>query len=255
MSGTDEYIYGINAIMEVLSGHPGEVRELLLARDRRDPRLKTLLELADKAGIKVHPRPNEVLTRLAGNEHHQGLVGVVKGFAYQPLSELQEQLREKQAQGVVPLVLALDSIQDPGNLGALIRSAHVLGAHAVIIPQDRAVGVTPAVRKASAGALAHVAVVQVVNLARTLEQLFEDSGLWVLGLDQDAPGPLSKLDLTVPLALVVGGEGKGMRPLTRKHCQLMGRIPQTSSPGRVDSLNASVAGAIALYEIARQRGL
>lgn len=255
MSGSDEYIYGINAISEMLGSHPADVREILLARDRRDPRIKQLLELADKAGIKVHPRPTEVLTRLAGNEHHQGLVAVVRGFSYAELSDLQRILSEKQENGQVPLVLVLDSIQDPGNLGGLIRSAHVLGAHGVIIPQDRAAGVTPAVRKASAGALAHMPIVQVVNLARTLEKLFEDSGLWVLGLDQEAPKMLSGLDLTVPLALVVGSEGKGMRPLTRKHCQMLGKIPQISHAGGVDSLNASVAGAIALYEIARQRGL
>lgn len=250
MSAQDEYIYGINSVQETLTAHPTDVKELLLARDRRDPRIKPILELAEQHRVKVHVRPTEVLSKLAENDHHQGLVAVVKGFQYLEFDALLERVSKTE----LPLVVLLDGIQDPHNLGALIRSAHVLGAHAVVIPQDRAVGVTPAVRKISSGALAHMPVVQVVNLARAMEQLFEKNGLWILGLDQDATEPLAKLDLKVPLGLVIGGEGKGMRPLTKKHCQLLGRIPQAKSSG-VDSLNASVAGAIALYEIARQRGL
>jgi 23S rRNA (guanosine2251-2'-O)-methyltransferase len=249
MAEPQEYIYGINPIQEMLSAHPDEVLELLLARDRRDPRVKGLLDLAAERGVKVHPRPTEVLSKLAGNDHHQGLVAVVRGFRYTDLETVIDQLKNDPA----PMVVLLDGVQDPGNLGALVRSAHVLGATAVIIPKDRAAGVTPAARKASAGAAAHLPIVQVVNLARTMEQLFEDHGLWMVGLDHDAPTELAELDLTVPLGLILGGEGQGLRPLTKKRCQLMGRIPAFSSAGGVDSLNVSAAGAVAMYEVTRQR--
>lgn len=249
MSSAEEYIYGINAVQEALTSHPQEVKELLLARDRRDPRLQKVLGLAEQAGIKVHPRPTDVLSKLAGNDHHQGLVAVVKGFRYASMADLEARLEGKEN----PLVLLLDNLQDPQNLGALIRSALVMGAEGVIIPQDRAAGVTPAARKASAGATAHLPIVQVVNLARTMQELFEQRGLWMVGLDQGAPSSLEKLDLKRPLGLVVGGEGKGMRPLIRKHCQLLGSIPQAATRGGVDSLNAGVAGAIALYEVMRQQ--
>ncbi|MFM7204504.1 MAG: 23S rRNA (guanosine(2251)-2'-O)-methyltransferase RlmB [Myxococcota bacterium] len=249
MSSAEEYIYGINSVQEALTSHPHEVKELLLARDRRDPRVQKVLVLAEQAGLKVHPRPTEVLSKLAGNDHHQGLVAVVKGFRYASMEELVARLEGKEN----PLVVLLDNLQDPQNLGALIRSALVMGAEGVIIPQDRAAGVTPAARKASAGAIAHIPVVQVVNLARTMETLFKEQGLWMVGLDQTAPSSLEKLDLKRPLGLVVGGEEKGMRPLIRKHCQLLGSIPQADARGGVDSLNAGVAGAIALYEVMRQR--
>ena len=249
MSTLEEYVYGINTVQEMLSAHPEEVLELLLARDRRDPRLKRLLDMADTRGIKVHPRPTEVLSRLAGNDHHQGLVAVVRGFKYTTFEELVAQLSGVER----PLVVLLDGVQDPQNLGALIRSAHILGAQGVIIPQDRAAGVTPTARKSSAGAVVHVPVVQVVNLARTMDALFEKHGLWMVGLDQDAPSDLSALDLTVPVGLVIGGEGRGLRPLTQKRCQLMGRIPSLAAAGGVDSLNASAAGAVAMYEVLRQR--
>lgn len=245
----DEYVYGINTVLELVSHYPGEVRELLLARDKRDPRLAGLLEQAEAAGIVIHSRPSTVLSKLAGNDHHQGLVAVVEGFRYTELETLQEQLKST----AQPLVVVLDGIQDPGNLGALLRSAHLMGASGVVVPKDRACGVTPAARKASAGAAMHLPVVQATNIVRAMELLFEGQGLWMLGLDQGAPQTLDQLDLTVPVGLVVGGEEKGIRPIVRKACQLKGRIPQLAQSTGVDSLNASVAGAIALYEIQRQR--
>jgi len=249
MASPEEYIYGINSVVEAISAHPEEVTEILLARDRRDPRLRRLLDRVQNHQIKVHPRPTHVLSQLAGNDHHQGVVAVVRGFQYMSLEATLQGIPEDET----PLLLLLDGIQDPGNLGALIRSAHVLGAHGVIIPKNRAAGVTPTVRKASAGAAAHLPVVQVTNLARTMVNLFKKHGMWMVGLDQMAEQSLPALDLTVPLGLVIGGEGKGLRELTQKRCQLLGKIPQMARPGEVDSLNASAAGAVALFEVARQR--
>ncbi len=248
MAEPQEFVYGINPIHELVAAYPEEVQEILIARHRKDPRIRRLLEAAESRGIPVHGRPNEALTRLAGNVHHQGLVAVVSGFRYTPLDTLVTRLEQVRT----PLVLLLDGIQDPGNLGALIRSAHVLGADAVIIPRDRAARVTPAARKASAGATEHLPVVRVTNVARTMVHLFEEVGIWWVGLDAEAGGLLHETDLDAPLGLVIGGEGKGMRQLTRKRCHFLCKIPSAGTTG-VGSLNAAAAGAIALYEVQRQR--
>ena len=151
--------------------------------------------------------------------------------------------------GSPALLLVLDGVTDPQNLGALVRSAHALGAHGVVLPKDRAAGVTPAAFKAAAGALEHCPVARVTNLSRALERM-KEQGIWTVALAAEADQELSALDLTVPTALVLGSEGAGVRPLVRKTCDHLARIPMA---GQVGSLNVAAAGAVALYEIARQR--
>jgi 23S rRNA (guanosine2251-2'-O)-methyltransferase len=153
-------------------------------------------------------------------------------------------------QGVAALLVVLDGVEDPHNLGAIIRSAHAMGAHGVVIPRDRAVGITAAVAKASAGAVERCPVARVVNVSQALEEL-KAGGVWTVALAPDAERPLCEQDLKVPTALVLGSEGEGIRPLVRRSCDLQARIPM---PGDLESLSVSAAAAIALYEVARQRG-
>jgi len=194
----------------------------------------------------VREAPREKLDRLAGTDRHQGVVAVVADYRYRELGELLEGAR---AAGAPPLVVVLDGIEDPQNLGAIIRSAHALGAHGVVIPKDRAAGITPAAAKASAGAVEHCPVARVTNLAQALERL-KEAGVWTVATDASADEPISAVDLTVPTALVIGSEGAGVRPLVRRTCDRVARIPMQ---GKVGSLNASASAAIALYEVLRQR--
>jgi 23S rRNA (guanosine2251-2'-O)-methyltransferase len=173
-------------------------------------------------------------------------VAVVADYRYR---EVEEILAAAAASKRPPLVVLLDGVEDPHNLGAIVRSAHALGAHGVVVPRDRAAGVTPSAAKASAGAVEHVPVARVTNLVRTLEEL-KEAGIWAVALVPDGDQDLAQVDMKGPTALVIGGEGQGIRPLVRKCCDHVARIPMV---GRVGSLNASAAAAITLYEAARQR--
>jgi 23S rRNA (guanosine2251-2'-O)-methyltransferase len=201
--------------------------------------------LAEEQGIPVHRRERTDLERLAGNSHHQGMVLRVAPFAY---TDFDDFLTVQQAEGAL-FLLVLDGIQDPQNLGALIRTAACAGVQGVIITRDRACGVTPVVEKASAGAVETVPVMQVTNLVQALERLKRD-GCWVYGLAGEAGKSFYETDFSGNLALVIGNEGEGIRPLVRKHCDGLLAIPQY---GGVSSLNASVAGGIVMFEAARQR--
>lgn len=177
--------------------------------------------------------------------NNQGVVAEAAPFTYAELDDVVEAARASTA----PLVLVLDVLQDPQNLGSLLRTAAAAGAQGVVIPEHRAVGVTPAVVKASAGAIERLKIAQVTNLSRAIETL-KEAGLWAMGLDADGETPYDKADLNRPLALVVGGEGKGLRHLVRQHCDGIVRLPM---PGAIESLNAAVAGSIVIYETLRQR--
>lgn len=246
----EEYVYGINAIRALISAHRESLHALLIARDKRDPRLRTLLSSAAEAGIPVHARPTAVLSKLVGNHHHQGLVAVVAGFAYSDLETLLEHGRAVDN----PLYILLDGVQDPGNLGAVIRSAFLFGAQGLIMPKDRAVGVTPAVRKAAAGGAERLPIARVSNLGQAMAFMSKNYGVWMLALDQNAPDPIYAHDLRRPLGLVVGGEAKGMRPSIKKRCEMTAHIPRMIADHSMDSLNVSVAAGIALYEVRRQGG-
>lgn len=240
-------VYGLNPVRELLRAGAEGLAELWLAEGgTRRQVFGDLARLGREAGAAVRRAPRAQLDRLAGTPRHQGVVALVADYRYREVEELLEVGR---ARGEPALLVALDGVEDPQNLGAIIRSAHALGAHGVVIPRVRAAPVTAAAAKASAGAVEHCPVARVVNLARTVESL-KAAGLWAVATAADAQTSLADLDLAGPLLLVVGGEGTGIRPLVRRGCDHEARIPMV---GRVGSLNASAAAAICLYEAARQR--
>lgn len=240
-------VYGLNPVRELLRAGADGLAELWLAEGgTRHQAFAELARLGREAGAAVRRAPRARLDRLAGTPRHQGVVAVVADYRYRQAEEL---LQAARARGEPPLLVALDGVEDPQNLGAIIRSAHALGAHGVVIPRDRAASVTAAAAKASAGAVEHCPVARVVNLARAVESL-RAAGLWAVAAAADAEISLADVDLAGPLLLVVGGEGAGIRPLVRRTCDQAARIPMA---GRVGSLNASAAAAVCLYEAARQR--
>jgi len=240
-------VYGLNPVRELLRAGGEGVAELWLAEGAERPRAFAELErLASGRGAKVRLAPRARLDRLAGVPGHQGVVAVVSDYRY---AEIEEILERAARRGEPALILLLDGIEDPQNLGAIIRSAHALGAHGVVVPRDRAAGVTPSVAKASAGAVEHCPVARVTNLARTLSEL-KTAGVWSVAAVPDGDRDLREVDLGGPTALVIGGEGLGVRDLVRRTCDYTARIPMA---GKLGSLNASVAAGIALYEAARQR--
>ena len=238
--------YGIHAVRVLLSRQPGRVRRVLLAGGRDAGRLAEVRALAQQAGVQVASVELAQLDRLAEGERHQGVVAEIVPRAGDPETQLEEAL---EAAGPVPLLLVLDGVQDPHNLGACLRSADAAGVAAVIVPRDRAAGLTPVVRKVAAGAAESVPLVAVVNLARTLREL-KERGLWLVGTDDAADRTLYEADLKGPLGLVMGSEGEGMRRLTRECCDQLVSIPMA---GAVESLNVSVATGVALFEAVRQR--
>jgi len=238
--------YGIHAVRVLLSRQPGRVRRVLVAGGRDAGRLAEVRALAQQAGVQVASVELAQLDRLAEGERHQGVVAEIVPWAGDPETQLEEAL---EAAGPVPLLLVLDGVQDPHNLGACLRSADAAGVAAVIVPRDRAAGLTPVVRKVAAGAAESVPLVAVVNLARTLREL-KERGLWLVGTDDAADKTLYEADLKGPLGLVMGSEGEGMRRLTRECCDQLVSIPMA---GAVESLNVSVATGVALFEAVRQR--
>jgi len=240
-----EIIYGIHPVLEALAVRGHSFQEIWLSRSGQSRALRETLAEVRALGIKVRYHERQRLDARVGTTGHQGIVAFLSPYSY---SDVESILAA--ALGEAPgLILVLDTIQDPQNLGDLIRTAHVCGAHGVVIPKDRAAPLTAAVHKASAGALEHVKVARVTNLKRTLE-LFKRESLWVVGLTMEGDRPVYELDLCQPTALVVGGEARGIRPAVKGSCDLLAAIPQK---GRLDSLNAATAGAMALYEAMRQR--
>ena len=242
-------VYGVNPVRELLRAGGAGVGELWLQEGgARSSAFSELERLARGASAKVRRAPRPKLDRLAGTDRHQGVVAVVADFRYVEVPDL---LAGARTTGRPPLLVVLDGVEDPHNLGAIIRSAHALGAHGIVIPKDRAVGVTPAVAKASAGAVERCKIARVTNVAQCLEAL-KEAGIWSVALAADADRPLAAMDLKGPTALVLGSEGEGLRPLVRKTCDHSARIPMT---GDVESLSVSASAAVALYEAARQRSV
>lgn len=238
-------IYGVQPIREAIRAEK-RITALYLSRTAGGA-TKQLLADARAAGIRVYDASREDLDARAGTERHQGAVAVMAGDEVE-YAEVSDILARAAEAGEPPLVLVLDGIQDPHNLGALIRSAHALGAHGVVIPKQRAAPVTAVAVKTSAGATAHLPIAQVVNVKHALEELRE-AGVWSAAAVLDGD-PLDKSRLDGPLALVIGSEDKGVRPTVVEACDMRIRIPLAHD---FDSLNASVAGGIFLYEVARQR--
>ena len=240
------FVYGLHAVNAVLDRSPERLLELWVAQPRDDARIRDLQERARNVGVRVQSASGEVLAKLVGDVVHQGAVASVRPLKGWDEHELLTALAQAAGE---PLLLVLDGVTDPHNLGACLRTADAAGAHAVLIPKDRAAAVDGVVRKVAAGAAEFTPVATVTNLARTLDVL-KERGIWVVGTDGEAPQTLYAADLKRPLALVLGAEGFGMRRLTRERCDFLVRIPMA---GHVESLNVSVAAGIALFEARRQR--
>jgi 23S rRNA (guanosine2251-2'-O)-methyltransferase len=242
----DEIIYGINPVLEALRSERHGLNKILLAEGKGGGPVRLLRQLAREKGIPIQVSPKEALDRLAGGGHHQGILGFTAASSYSTWEDLLDRVRSAQGKAIV---LVLDSIEDPQNLGSLIRTAEACGVKGVIIPKDRAAGITPAVVKASAGAVAHLPIVRVTNLASTLEELKKER-FWIVGADSHAKKSLYDLKFDMNVGLVIGSEGKGVRPLLLKKCDYTVSIPMR---GKVSSLNAAIAGAVILFEILRQQ--
>lgn len=240
-----DLLIGIHSVEAALKYDADNVVEIYVETGAHNPRVRELVDRAKELGVRLHARDREALERMTGGGRHQGVVARYRAPAALGESDLTALI---DAAGNDALLLVLDGITDPHNLGACLRSAEAAGATAVIVPKDRAAGITPTVRRASAGAADRVPFV-VANLARTLKSV-KDAGVWLVGLAGDAPEPLYRIALKGPIAIVVGSEAEGMRRLTREHCDFLARIPMR---GEVDSLNVSVATGIALFEVLRQR--
>ncbi|MBZ5583076.1 MAG: 23S rRNA (guanosine(2251)-2'-O)-methyltransferase RlmB [Acidobacteriia bacterium] len=230
---------GIHPIAEALrAGRPLE--RLLVAQGAGGPRLQEIIDLARHASIPVRFEPRGALDRLAGSAAHQGVVAM---GASRPYADLDQAAASQ-------LVVVLDGVEDPHNLGAIIRTAHAAGAGSIIIPERRSAGLTDVVAKAAAGALEHLPVARVTNINRSLEDL-KKRGFWIYGLDERGQDAYDAVDFSTPSALVFGGEGKGLHEQVRKHCDALVRIPMS---GKISSLNVSVAAGIVLFEWKRRAG-
>jgi 23S rRNA (guanosine2251-2'-O)-methyltransferase len=237
-------IYGINAVAEALRARRRAFEWVGVAKERHDLRLQRVVDECRRNGVAVRFLGRPELDRMAGNNAHQGVVAVTSAKQYNDLDDVIAAKR-----GQYSLLVVLDGIEDPHNLGAILRTADAAGADGVVIPERRAVGVTPTVTKASAGASEHLPIAKVTNIARTVEEL-KDRNLWIVGLDERGTQTYESLDYNMDCAVVLGAEGKGVHELVRKKCDFLVSIPMQ---GKVASLNVSVAAAVVLYEIVRQR--
>lgn len=239
-------VFGLHAAEKAIAQGGGHIRSVWVDGDRADVRFTRLRQALAMACIPCEETSKRHLDELSQRGNHQGIVLEIE----RPGERDEQDLYVALAAARTPaLVLVLDQVQDPHNLGACLRTADAAGVMAVVLPKDRSVGLTPTVAKVASGAAETVPMYRVTNLARCLEKL-QKTGLWVVGSSGDAPSEVYAVDLTVPLALVLGGEGKGLRRLTREKCDLLVHIPMM---GQVESLNVSVAAAVLLYETVRQR--
>ena len=243
---SESWIVGINPVEGALSNDAERVRELLVEQGQRNARVLELAERAKALKIPVNHRPREQLEKVAGEARHQGVAAL---YEAPPLAHENDLAALMERDGSDTLVLVLDGVTDPHNLGACLRSAAAARVTAVIVPKDRAVGLTPVVRRASAGGADRVPLIAVTNLARTLREL-KEAGVWITGLAGDTDTAIYGVDFRGPVALVLGGEGEGIRRLTRELCDFVAKIPM---PGAMESLNVSVATGVVLFEALRQR--
>ena len=237
-------IYGINSVTEALKSRGRAFEWVGMAKERHDIRLQRLIEDCRKLGIPVKYLQRTELDRMAGNAAHQGVVAVTSAKQYNDLEDVINSKRGKHS-----LIVVLDGVEDPHNLGAILRTADAAGANGIVIPERRAAAVTGTVTKASAGASEHLPIAKVTNISRTVEEL-KDQNIWTVGLDERAEQTYDALDYRMDCAIVLGGEGKGLHDLVKRKCDFLVSIPML---GKVPSLNVSVAAAVVLYEIVRQR--
>ncbi|MGF1644201.1 MAG: 23S rRNA (guanosine(2251)-2'-O)-methyltransferase RlmB [Thiotrichales bacterium] len=241
-----EAIFGVHAVEAALRNDSGRIEQLMLRHDPGNKRLAPIVELARERRVQVQWVDDRALERHARGGRHQGVVAIYSGIAERNESDLWTLL---DALDEAPLLLVLDGVTDPHNLGACLRTADAAGVHAVIAPRDQAVGITPVVRKVASGAAESVPFVQVTNLARTLDDI-KQRGVWLVGTSDQADKSLYDLDLRGPIGLVMGAEGAGLRRLTQERCDYVAKLPMR---GQVSSLNISVATGVCLYEALRQR--
>ena len=241
MSSNKQFVFGLHAVCALLEKQPERVQRLCVQKERRDQKMEAMLLLAKANDIPVEQIPRQELDRMTQDANHQGVLAFCEKARVYSEQDLQHLLQKLT---VPPLVLVLDGVQDPHNLGACFRSADAAGVHAIIAPKDKSVGLTPVVSKVASGATETIPFVQVTNLARALEKL-KELGIWIYGAAGEAQQTIYQTDLTGPAAIVLGAEGEGLRRLTRERCDVLIKIPMF---GTVSSLNVSVATGVMLFE-------
>jgi 23S rRNA (guanosine2251-2'-O)-methyltransferase len=241
---SEDIIIGKNPVLEALRSHR-DINKILIAEGSQRGQMHQITELAKEANAIVQYVPKKKIDQLTDG-NHQGVLAYVAAYKYAEVDDLFKAAREK---GEEPFFLILDEVEDPHNLGSIMRTADAVGAHGIIIPKRRAVGLTSTVAKASTGAIEYVPVARVTNLARTIEEL-KEQGVWIAGTDAKGSKDYRQQDFTLPLGLVIGSEGKGMGRLIREKCDFLVHLPMA---GKVTSLNASVAAALLMYEVYRSR--
>jgi 23S rRNA (guanosine2251-2'-O)-methyltransferase len=234
-------ICGVHAVYEALAAGRQPVERIHILRDARLPRLKEILDLAHERGVPVRKEERAVLEKIAGGVVHQGIIAIAGEASYAPIERILESTRA--------CIVVLDGVEDPHNLGAVIRTSEACGVSGVVVPERHSAPLSATVAKASAGAVAHLPVVRVGNVANTLDR-FKKEGIWVVGVDEEGDRLWTDFDYTVPVALVFGGEHRGLRRLVREHCDVVVRLPML---GKVAALNVSVTAGVLLYEVVRQR--
>ncbi|WP_071458925.1 23S rRNA (guanosine(2251)-2'-O)-methyltransferase RlmB [Bacillus massilinigeriensis] len=241
---SEEYIAGKNPVLEALrSGR--DINKILIAEGSQKGPMMTVVSLAKQANVIVQIVPRKKLDHIFG-ENHQGVIAQVAAYEY---AELEDLFKLAEERNEAPFFLILDEIEDPHNLGSIMRTADASGAHGIIIPKRRAVGLTATVAKASTGAIEYIPVVRVTNLSRAMDEL-KEKGVWITGTDASGKQDYREIDASMPLALVIGSEGKGMGRIIREKCDFLLSLPMA---GKVTSLNASVAASLLMYEVYRKR--
>ena len=249
MAAGNEILYGLHATRHALQQSPAEILAVWVQCGKQShQKINDIISQSSKHSIQVEYVPKSTLDKYCGNAVHQGVIMIRKKNHTGHVEDINSILTQESVG--TRLLLVLEGIQDPHNLGACLRTANAASVDAVIITRDRTAGITPAVRKVSSGASEHTQVITVTNLSRTLDKM-KESGVWIVGMDNEAEQSIYKMDLTVPLALVMGAEGRGLRLNTRNHCDFLAHLPMF---GIVESLNVSVASGVGLYEVNRQRG-
>ena len=249
MSKRTDRIFGLHAVKQVLENSPETILSALIQESIQSDSVSSIHESLNKLGVSIQTVPRPTLSKMVKNQNHQGVILEVRKLAKKTEHDLDDVLEQNQDGN--PLYLVLDSIQDPHNLGACIRTADAAGVTAVIIPNDRAASINETVRKVASGAVENVTVISVVNLVRAMKKI-KEAGVWVVGTAGDAEQTIYDLDLKIPTAIVMGGEGKGMRDSVQKECDYTASLP---IHGHVESLNVSVAAGVVLYEAVRQRSI
>lgn len=245
MSGQEEIIVGKNPVLEALrSGR--EINKIWISEGAKKSGIKELLDLARERGVFVQFVPKKKIDQLSPEANHQGIAASIAAYKYADLDDLFDVAK---ARNEDPFFIILDELEDPHNLGSIIRTADAIGVHGIIIPKRRSVGLTATVAKASTGAIEHVPVCRVNNLAQTVDEL-KERGLWIAGTDAQGSIDYRKMDAALPLAIIIGSEGKGMSRLLKEKCDFLYYLPMV---GHVNSLNASVAAALLMYEVYRKR--